>query len=313
MGQQKNSLGKEVKIDKKLKMAQDSSFEILVLGIGNALLAIYDYFVHSSSATWFGVTPPFDFISLLILFSLGFSIFSATFYLIEPLRYNLYEYQQFSSIWRCIFVFVSYLLFLLLGMFFILTKNHLVDIYGNPLTIPLLVGTFILYGLSTYWNIKELKADLATDKDRSTDNQQTLERIVLFFSFAAMFVFLLGDFLFKGRTVNVFGVLLLVGMTILFPRSHVKSVYAAMLKRQDRKYWSVYKPEDAIQYPWRKIFFVVRLIVEIGIFWTCVTVGTDILPKTSPFQPFLRWTVIGIMVYWAIRIMIWLIRKWRGR
>ena len=286
-----------------------------MLGVGGFAglgLGIVIIFPHWGTGIDLGFNPPYDPISIFLVASLILSLVSLLAVTIEPIRRVLFRHQRFSSIWQILSVLILYLLLALMTSFMILIDGDIIDIYGSPLSVPLLFGESLFYLFCILYNVRWLRTELSkgmseerTQKNYSARSVVTSPRsLVLIFGLT-----MLAPILIKGSMEAGLGLSLFVLFTGAFSRLHVEYAYAAVLKWRDKEYWEEYHREDGIMMPKKKWFFLIRLVVEVGLFFGIIYLGLKLNEQNNPLEFPLRLATIGILLYWLIRIILWKIRK----
>ncbi|HFR3692924.1 TPA: hypothetical protein ACHVE4_002134 [Streptococcus suis] len=281
---------------------------LVVLGFG-----IVTIFPHWGTGLDLGFNPPYDPISVFLVTSLVFSLISILAIMIEPIRRFLFCHQRFSSIWQFLTVFLMLFLFAIgFMMIALLQPNGRVDIYHSPLSLPLSLTAFLFYITCVAYNINWLKKELekGMSEERTKKNYQAAPSI---FSLKSLYIIFGLSFLtplvLTRSLEKAFGIGSLFFLIGAFSRLHVEYAYAAILKWRDKEYWEEYRREDGIIIPKKKWFFLIRLVVEVGLFFGIIYLGLKLNEQNNPLEFPLRLATIGMLIYWIIRIILWKIRK----
>lgn len=294
-------------------IATRASIGMLINGIAGAAISGICYGVHNMTATYYGVEPPKDILSQLLIFSIFFMLISFFVNPIEPLRHFFYRYQRFSSIWQFLFVFLLYFSLAILCAILFLTDENMLDIYGSPFSLPFLIGGVALYSLCIAYNINWLKKELEEGMSEERTQKNYLAKSIVTSPTSLVLIFgltMLSPILIKGSMEAGLGLTMFVLFTGAFSRLHVEYVYAAVLKWRDKEYWEEYRREEGLTIPRTKLLFVIRLMVEIGVFFGTIYFVSEFVEQGSPLIFPLRLVVLAMLFYWLIRILLWLKRKY---
>lgn len=293
-------------------IATRASMGMLMMGIAGFALAGIAYLLHSMTVVYYGVTPPQDVISIILLTCLVFMMISFLVNPITSLRRIFYSHQRFSSLWQLIFVFFLYLTLVLLCAILFLAEKNMLDIYGSRWSFLSLIGGTLLYFSCLVYNVFWLRKELAKgmNEERTQKNFLATSSVSSPVSLLLIFgVTMLAPILIKGSLVAGFALSSFVLLTAVFSRLHVEYAYAAILKWQSQDYWEQYNSGDVIGIPWGKLRIVIRITIEVLTFFSIIIFGGDLVEQG--FMPALlaRSLVIGFVIYWIIRIVIWSIQK----
>ena len=286
-----------------------------MIGVGGFAglgLGIVTIFPHWGTGIDLGFNPPYDPISIFLVASLILSLVSLLAVTIEPIRRVLFRHQRFSSIWQILSVLILYLLLALMTSFMILIDGDIIDIYGSPLSVPLLFGESLFYLFCILYNVRWLRTELSKGMSEERTQKNYSARSVITSPRSLVLIFgltMLAPILIKGSMEAGLGLSLFVLFTGAFSRLHVEYAYAAILKWRDKEYWEEYRLEDGIIIPKKKWFFLIRLMVEVGLFFGIIYLGLKLNEQNNPLEFPLRLATIGILLYWLIRIILWKIRK----
>ena len=274
------------------------------------------YFVHTGTVVYYGVTPPQDILSQILICSNVFLVLSILLNFVEPIRRFFYKHQRFSSIWQCLSVFLMYFMLIMMSAMLTLANKNMLDIYGSPFSLPFLVGGVALYTLCIAYNIDWLKKELekGMSEERTQKNflssisNTSLNSLLIMFGLT-----MVAPFLFKGTFMTGLGLATFVLFTGAFSRLHVEYAYAAILKWRDKEYWEEYRLEDGIGGTSKKTKAFIRIFFEVLFIIGLAYLRTEILPVDSPLIPILKIIPRLILVYWGLRIVIWGYRKIKNR
>ena len=283
-----------------------------IAGVVGAFVGGINYLLHTGTVVYYGVTPPQDILSQILICSNIFLVLSILLNFVEPIRRFFYKHQRFSSIWQCLAVFLMYFMLIVLSAILTLANKNMLDIYGSPFSLPFLVGGVALYSLCIAYNIDWLKKELekGMSEERTQKNflssisSTSLNSLLIMFGLT-----MVAPFLFKGTFMTGFGLATFGLFTGAFSRLHVEYAYAAVLKWRDKEYWEAYRPEDGIMISKKKWLFIVRLMIEMGLFFGTTYFGLQLKEQNNPLEFPLRLMAIGILIYWIFRIILWKIRK----
>ncbi|HFR3412091.1 TPA: hypothetical protein ACHU7H_001444 [Streptococcus suis] len=281
-------------------------------GIVGAFVGGINYLLHTGTVVYYGVTPPQDILSQILICSNVFLVLSILLNFVEPIRRFFYKHQRFSSIWQFLSVFLMYFMLIVLSAILTLANKNMLDIYGSPFSLPFLVGGIALYSLCIAYNIDWLKKELekGMSEERTQKNylsslsNASLNTLLIMFGLV-----MIAPLIFKGTLMTGIGLATFVLFTGAFSRLHVEYAYAAVLKWRDKEYWEEYRREDGIIIPKKKWLFMIRLMVEAGVLFGIIYLGLKLNEQNNPLEFPLRLATIGILIYWIIRIILWKIRK----
>ena len=119
----------------------------------------------------------------------------------------------------------------------------------------------------------------------------------------------MGKFLSAEQT-NIFGIVFGLFFIIVFSRLNVEYAYLAKLKRLSRIYWEKNVTDISQDVNTKPIRTLVRILLEVVLFFGIIYIGLQLLEQRSPFVFPLRMVTLGILIYWIIRILLWLKRKY---
>ena len=290
-----------------------------MIGIGgfvSSILIGLIYYHHANNIIHYGATPPHDNLSQFLIFGLGFSIITFISLMIEPIRFLLFKYQRFSSILQVLSVFILYLSLALMTSFMILIDGNMIDIYGSPFSVPLLLGDILFYLLCILYNVRWLRTELSKGVSEERAQKNFLAKSFIVSPTSLLLIFgltMLVPLLIKGSMDAVLGLSLFVLFTGAFSRLHVEYAYAAALKWRDKEYWEAYRPEDGVGGTSKKTKAFIRIFFELLFIIGLAYLRTEILPANSPLIPILKLIPKFVLVYWGLRIVIWGYRKIKDR
>ena len=289
---------------------------IWIAGLVSSIFIVLIYYHHINAVIFYGPTPPYDILSQLLIFCLLYSIVTFLSIMIEPIRFLLFKYQRFSSIWQILSVLILYLLLALMTSFMILIDGNIIDFYGSPLSVPLLFGDSLFYLFCILYNIRWLRTELSKGMSEERTQKNYSARTVVTSPTSLVLIFgltMLVPILIKGSMEAGLGLSLFVLFTVAFSRLHVEYAYAAVLKWQDKEYWEEYHPEDGIGGTSKKTKSFIRILLEVFFIIGLAYLRTEVLPVDSPLIPILKIIPRLILVYWGLRIVIWGYRKIKNR
>lgn len=285
-------------------------------GVVGSFVGGINYLLHTGTVVYYGVTPPQDILSQILICSNVFLVLSILLNFVEPIRRFFYKHQRFSSIWQFLSVFLMYFMLIVLSAILTLANKNMLDIYGSPFSLPFLVGGIALYSLCIGYNIDWLKKELqkGMSEERTQKNflssisNTSLNSLLIMFGLT-----MVAPLLFKGTLQTGLGLATFVLFTGAFSRLHVEYIYAAILKWRDKEYWEEYRREDGIGGTSKKTKSFIRIFLEVLFIIGLAYLRTEILPVDSPLIPILKIIPRLILVYWGLRIVIWGYRKIKNR
>ena len=285
-------------------------------GVVGAFVGGINYLLHTGTVVYYGVTPPLDILSQILICSNVFLVLSILLNFVEPIRRFFYKHQRFSSIWQFLAVFLMYFMLIVLSAILTLANKNMLDIYGSPFSLPFLVGGIALYSLCIAYNIDWLKKELekGMSEERTQKNflssisNTSLNTLLIMFGLT-----MVAPLLFKGTLMTGIGLATFVLFTGAFSRLHVEYAYAAILKWRDKEYWEEYRREDGIIIPKSRLLSVLRFGLEFGFVLIVGYLRLEVLPKDSPYIPALKLFPKIVLVYWGIRFAVWRYRKIKNR
>lgn len=289
-----------------------ASMRMLVLGIAGFALAGIDYLLHSLTVIYYGVTPPQDVISIISLVCLVFMAISFLIYSIAPLRHFFYRHQRFSSLWQLSFVFLFYLTLVILSAILFLAEKNMLDIYGSRWSLLSLIGGSLLYfsclAYNVFWLRKELTKGMSQERTQknflAASSVSSPGTLLLIFG-----VTMLAPILIKESLVAGLGLSCFILFTVVFSRLHVEYGYAAILKWQSQDYWGEYLPTPKEEINFKPIRTFIRIALEVLLFLAVIIFGGEMVEQGIMPALLGRGLVIGFIIYWLVRILLWGIKK----
>lgn len=267
--------------------------------------------VYWSVGAAYGWNAPFDLVSIIFIASILFTGLLSFFASVPSLRNLLYKHQNITAIFQTIFVMLL-ILEVTMGCLFLSTYKQGKYSFYNTTTGNLALIFLLTYLVSVVYNIFWLKGQLnvgfSTERTKKNflakPTVQSVGSLALIFSGSMM-----GKFLSAEQT-NIFGIVFGLFFIIVFSRLNVEYAYLAKLKRLSRIYWEKNVTDISQDVNTKPIRTLVRILLEVVLFFGIIYIGLQLLEQRSPFVFPLRMVTLGILIYWIIRILLWLKRKY---
>lgn len=241
-------------------------------------------------------------ISNLLAFAGAFSVIIPTF------KKKLYKHQRSSSIWQFLFSVGLTINLILLAIAMIVYKKDSFS-YKPIYAVCLVFG--IIYVISMLYHIYWLRGQLqhGFSSEHTEGNYSSQKKVQSAGSMALIFSgTVLARYMTAGQA-NIFGMIAGLLFVVAFSRLNLEYFYLILLKWNNREYWEEYQnvEEIGISKP------IVRVILEILVLFILAYIRTDVLANQSPFVPLLQLLPKLFILYWLIRVLLWVKRKYFTR
>lgn len=238
----------------------------------------------------------------------------------------LYKFQKFFSLVLCIFIIILTLFVFMLFYFMSLyikanTMFSPSGFYGrtiSALSLSVLIVSMVVNILLIHHRLKVGFSETRTSKNflaiSGAYSPKTL--VIIFVS-----VVIVPNILTQGRyLLNVFGIICLLGISIIFPNLIVEFSYLAYLKTKNKKFWegkpssknwgldgsvSSVNNKKRMKY---KLIIVLYIILSIAFFYLTGTVYGN-----QAYPIIIRIIGLLILVSYSILFSVWIIKKIKER
>ncbi|HFR3412093.1 TPA: hypothetical protein ACHU7H_001446 [Streptococcus suis] len=279
------------------------SFYLASLFVGVLMLSMY-WLVGKD----YGIEASQTFLGRSLVVSVGFMTLFILFLVFPPLKKIVFQHQDIAGIFQNIFMLILIFSLSLLMIFVSGIAGS-----GFDLDRMAILGWIflIVYIISIFYNVFWLKGQLQAgfSEERTQKNFLAKPAVKNTGSLAIIFSGSLAGRWATAGQANILGIVGGLFLLIVFSRLTVELLYANILKWRNKEYWEEYHQEDGAIIPKKEWLFIVRLMVEMGFFFGIIYFGQPLIEQKSPLLFPLRMVTIGILIYWIVRILLWLKRR----